>query len=65
MGLKSSSFQHSNFPTFQLSNLKKFQHSNIPTLNYYIQPKYDGLGLAVIYEYGRMVQAVTRGSGVE
>lgn len=32
---------------------------------YYIQPKYDGLGLAVIYEYGRMVQAVTRGSGVE
>jgi DNA ligase (NAD+) len=45
--------------------IQKFQHSNIPTLNYYIQPKYDGLGLAVIYEYGRMVQAVTRGSGVE
>ncbi len=32
---------------------------------YYIQPKYDWLGLAVIYEYGRLVQAVTRGSGVE
>jgi DNA ligase (NAD+) len=34
-------------------------------LNYYIQPKYDGLGLAVIYEYGKLTQAITRGSGVE
>ena len=34
-------------------------------LAYYIQPKYDGLGLAVIYEYGKLKQAVTRGSGVE
>lgn len=32
---------------------------------YYVQPKYDGLGLAVIYEYGKLVQAITRGSGVE
>ena len=34
-------------------------------MNYYVQPKYDGLGLAVIYEYGKLVQAITRGSGVE
>ena len=34
-------------------------------LDYYIQPKYDGLGLAVIYESGKLKQAVTRGSGVE
>jgi DNA ligase (NAD+) len=34
-------------------------------LNYYIQPKYDGLGLAIIYEDGEFVQAITRGSGVE
>lgn len=34
-------------------------------LNYYIQPKYDGLGLAVIYRYGKFEQAITRGSGVE
>ena len=34
-------------------------------LNYYIQPKYDGLGLAVVYEYGKLIQAITRGSGVE
>ncbi len=32
---------------------------------FYIQPKYDGLGLAVIYEFGILKQAVTRGSGVE
>ncbi|MBC7498641.1 NAD-dependent DNA ligase LigA [Candidatus Gracilibacteria bacterium] len=34
-------------------------------LNYYIQPKYDGLGLALVYEYGKLVQAITRGSGIE
>jgi DNA ligase (NAD+) len=33
--------------------------------SYYVQPKYDGLGLAVVYEYGRFTQAITRGSGVE
>jgi DNA ligase (NAD+) len=32
---------------------------------FYIQPKYDGLGLAVVYEYGKLKQAITRGSGVE
>ena len=35
------------------------------SLQYYVQPKYDGLGLAVIYTYGKFTQAVTRGSGVE
>lgn len=33
--------------------------------DYYVQPKYDGLGLAVIYSYGKLTQAITRGSGVE
>ncbi|MBP6981291.1 NAD-dependent DNA ligase LigA [Candidatus Gracilibacteria bacterium] len=32
---------------------------------YFIQPKYDGLGLALIYRFGKLEQAVTRGSGVE
>lgn len=32
---------------------------------YYVQPKYDGLGLAVVYEYGKLVRAITRWSGVE
>ena len=27
---------------------------------YYIQPKYDGLGLAVAYEYGKLKKAITR-----
>lgn len=34
-------------------------------MNYYVQPKYDGLGLALVYEYGKLAQAITRGSGVE
>jgi DNA ligase (NAD+) len=33
--------------------------------SYYIQPKYDGLWLAVIYGYGKFIQAITRGSGTE
>ena len=37
----------------------------LSTFNYYVQPKYDGLGLAVIYRYGKLEQAITRGSGVE
>lgn len=32
---------------------------------YYVQPKYDGLGLAVIYRYWILEQAITRGSWVE
>ena len=32
----------------------------IGDLAYYVQPKYDGLGLAVIYEYGKLSQAITR-----
>jgi DNA ligase (NAD+) len=33
--------------------------------SYYIQPKYDWLGLAVVYRYWVFSQAITRGSGVE
>lgn len=33
--------------------------------DYYIQPKYDGLGMAVVYKYGKLDQAITRGSGAE
>lgn len=42
--------------------LKEKSPQNFP---YYIQPKYDWLGLAVIYEYGNLIQAVTRWNGVE
>lgn len=37
----------------------------IGQLRYYVQPKYDGLGLALIYENGNLVRAITRGSGFE
>lgn len=37
--------------------LKEKSPVNFP---YYIQPKYDGLGLAVVYEYGSLKQAITR-----
>lgn len=33
--------------------------------SYFVQPKYDGLGLAIIYRYGKFFQAITRGSGIE
>lgn len=32
---------------------------------YVLELKFDGLGLALIYEYGQLVRAVTRGSGRE
>ncbi|MBC7503380.1 NAD-dependent DNA ligase LigA [Candidatus Gracilibacteria bacterium] len=40
-------------------------NSEYGQLKYYIQPKYDGLGLAIVYEYGKLRQAITRGSGIE
>lgn len=36
-----------------------------PLLDFFIQPKYDGLGLALIYEYGKITQAITRWNGFE
>lgn len=32
---------------------------------YYVQPKYDGLGLAIVYRYWKLEQAITRGNGIE
>jgi len=34
-------------------------------LEYYVQPKYDGLGLALVYEKWKFVRAITRGSWIE
>ena len=59
--------------TYSVEEVRDFEQrmrnvlkENAPTeLSYYIQPKYDGLGLAVVYEYGKLTQAITRGSGVE
>jgi DNA ligase (NAD+) len=56
--------QNSPSPLYQ-EGITTIESSNRRTIHYYVQPKYDGLGLAVIYKYGKLVQAVTRGSGVE
>ena len=34
-------------------------------LTYVVEPKYDGLGISVTYERGRLVRAATRGDGTE
>ena len=69
--LAKSNTRHSDEGRIQMS--EKSEHGsfvpqddeNTQALDYYIQPKYDGLGLAVVYEYGIFTQAITRGSGVE
>jgi DNA ligase (NAD+) len=45
------------FETRMRNILKENSPKDFP---YYIQPKYDGLGLAVIYKYGKLTQAITR-----
>ena len=47
----------------RIEKILKEKRPNI--LSYYLQPKYDGLGLAIVYEYGQLKQAITRGSGIE
>jgi len=38
---------------------------NFPNERYYVEPKFDGASLNLIYENGRLKQAITRGDGVE
>ena len=49
----------------RMRNILRKNLQNLGDFDYYIQPKYDGLGLALVYQYGVLVQGVTRGSGVE
>lgn len=32
---------------------------------YFLQPKFDWLGLALVYEFGKLVRVITRGNGIE
>jgi DNA ligase (NAD+) len=67
--LSKSGIRHSDEGRIQVSDFldpsQAQDDGNNQILSYYIQPKYDGLGLAVIYRYGKFEQAITRGSGVE
>lgn len=44
------------------NRVKKFLKSEVP-IEYYCEPKFDGLALEIIYENGLLVQAITRGDG--
>ncbi|SFP10796.1 NAD-dependent DNA ligase LigA [Hydrogenimonas thermophila] len=52
-------------------NAKEFEEwmariqKNFPNERYYIEPKFDGASLNLIYENGLLKQAITRGNGVE
>ncbi len=37
---------------------------NITQVDYYAEPKLDGLAVSILYENGRLVQAATRGDGI-
>ena len=49
----------------RMRNILTKKYNNLTDFAYYVQPKYDGLGLAIVYLYGKLTQAITRGSGVE
>lgn len=44
----------------RMRNILQKKIPNLGEFDYYIQPKYDGLGLALIYKNGVLVQAITR-----
>jgi DNA ligase (NAD+) len=52
--------EHGSSPTRGVLAIVPQDDGEQQVLRYYVQPKYDGLGLAVIYEYGKLKQAITR-----
>jgi len=52
-------------------NAKEFEewvariYKNFPNERFYVEPKFDGASLNLIYENGSLKQAITRGNGVE
>ena len=61
-------------PMLSLSNVfnseefKKFEERVVkwvsqPKIEYSIEPKFDGIGISLTYEKGRLAKAVTRGDG--
>ena len=50
--------------TFDEATLRKCLNT-VLEVTYAVEPKIDGLGLSLIYENGNLIQALTRGDGVE
>src|SRR5208282_5021715 len=50
---------------YELAGLQEFLNTLPAGTMAYYEPKYDGLSLSLIYENGKLVQALTRGTGDE
>ncbi len=51
---------------FEYHDLQKWMervHKQVENVSFYCEPKYDGASLNLIYERGRLTQAITRGDG--
>ncbi|NPA29242.1 MAG: NAD-dependent DNA ligase LigA [Epsilonproteobacteria bacterium] len=53
-------FDQKEFEAWAARNLKGFADER-----FYVEPKFDGASLNLVYENGRLVRAITRGDGVE
>lgn len=68
--VKHSSKLYSLDNLFTIESLDKFLFNcertlHMPSLEYSVEPKYDGLTVVAIYEQGKLVDLVTRGDGEE
>ncbi|HEY8272371.1 MAG TPA: NAD-dependent DNA ligase LigA [Pseudobdellovibrionaceae bacterium] len=43
--------------------VKKFLKREGPVVEYYVEPKFDGLSMELVYEKGFLIRAITRGDG--
>ena len=48
-----------------INRIKKFLGNNIDDLNFFCEPKIDGLSISLVYKNGNLFQAITRGDGTE
>ena len=56
----SNVFNHEEFSKFEERVTKWTSQNNI---EYSVEPKFDGIGISITYEKGKLAKAVTRGDG--